>query len=244
MAHDPHDHDHGDHHHHHDHDHDHHHGHGHHHHHDHSHAHDLAPITAHAPPQPDEKVHAYHQLLGLALKELLIEKGIFTADEIRKAIEYRDSITPAIGAAIVARAWTDPAFKKRLLENGTAAIKDFGHDMGALRLVVVENTPETHNMIVCTLCSCYPRAILGLPPSWYKSREYRARSVREPRTVLREFGTQIADSVEVKVHDSTADMRYLVLPMRPKGTEALSESELAALVTRDCMVGVTLPEQA
>jgi nitrile hydratase len=230
MAHDPHDHHH--------HDHDHHHGHGHHHH------HDLAPLTAHAQPEPDEKVHAYHQLLGLALKELLIEKGVFTADEIRRAIEYRDSITPAMGAAIVARAWTDPAYKKRLLENGTAAIKELGHDMGALRLVVVENTPAVHNMIVCTLCSCYPRAILGLPPSWYKSREYRSRAVREPRAVLKEFGTQIPDSVQVRVHDSTADMRYLVLPMRPEGTEKLTESELAALVTRDCMVGVTLPERA
>jgi nitrile hydratase subunit alpha len=235
--HDPHDH----HHHHHDHDHghDHHHGHGH----AHSHAHDLAPLTAHAPPQPDEKVHAYHQLLGLALKELLIEKGVFTADEIRKAIEYRDSITPAMGAAIVARAWTDPAYKKRLLENGTAAVKEFGHDMGALHLVVVENTPQVHNVIVCTLCSCYPRAILGLPPSWYKSREYRARAVREPRAVLKEFGTEIPDGVEVRVHDSTADMRYLVLPMRPEGTEKLTEADLAELVTRDCMVGVTFPER-
>src|SRR5262245_19776476 len=242
MTHDPHDHDH-DHGHHHQHDHEHHHGHGHGHghHQHHDHAHDLAPLTAHAPPQPDEKVHAYFQVLGLALKELLIEKGIFTADEIRKAIEYRDSITPAMGAKIVARAWTDPAYKTRLLENGTAAVKEFGHDMGALHLVVVENTPQVHNMIVCTLCSCYPRAILGLPPSWYKSREYRARAVREPRVVLREFGTELPDRVQVEVHDSTADMRYLVLPMRPEGTETMSEDELAELVTRDCMIGVALP---
>jgi nitrile hydratase len=233
AAHDPHDHDH-----HHHHDHDHHHG------HTHSHAHDLAPLTAHAPPQPDEKVHAYHQLLGLALKELLIEKGVFTAEDIRKAIEFRDTSTPAMGAKIVARAWTDPAYKKRLIADGTAAIKELGHDMAALHLVVVENTPQVHNVIVCTLCSCYPRAILGLPPSWYKSREYRARAVREPRAVLREFGTTIADSVEVRVHDSTADMRYLVLPMRPEGTEDLGETELAGLVTRDCMIGVTLPETA
>ncbi len=128
-------------------------------------------------------------MLGLALKELLIEKDIVTPAEIRQAIEFRDSITPATGAKIVARAWTDPAYKQRLLANGTEAIKEFGLDMGATELVVVENTPAVHNMIVCTLCSCYPRAVLGLPPSWYKSREYRARAVREPRAVLREFGT-------------------------------------------------------
>ena len=222
------------------HDHDHEHG---HHHHDHSHDHDhAAAVQPHAPPAKDEKIHSYHQVLGLALKELLIEKGVFTSDEIRKAIEWRDSITPAMGAQIVARAWTDPAYKKRLLANGTAAVKEFDHDMGALHLVVVENTPQVHNMIVCTLCSCYPRAILGLPPPWYKSREYRSRAVREPRKVLRELGTALPESVEVRVHDSTADMRYLVLPMRPAGTEKLSEAELAELVTRDSMVGVSLPE--
>ena len=221
-------------------DHDHDHG---HHHHDHSHDHDHAgAVQPHAPPAKDEKIHSYHQVLGLALKELLIEKGVFTPDEIRKAIEWRDSITPAMGAQIVARAWTDPAYKKRLLANGTAAVKEFDHDMGALHLVVVENTPQVHNMIVCTLCSCYPRAILGLPPPWYKSREYRSRAVREPRKVLREFGTVLPESVEVRVHDSTADMRYLVLPMRPACTEKLSEAELAELVTRDSMVGVSLPE--
>jgi nitrile hydratase len=202
------------------------------HHHDHDHA---------APPQPDEKIHSYYQVLGLALKELLIEKGILTADDIRKTIEFRDSITPAMGAKIVARAWTDPVFKKRLLANATEAIKDFGLDMGALDLVVVENTPATHNMIVCTLCSCYPRAVLGLPPSWYKSKEYRSRAVSEPRKVLEEFGTHLPREVEVRVHDSTADIRYLVLPMRPKGAEAMSESELADLVTRDCMIGTSLP---
>jgi len=224
------------------HDHDHDHG---HHHHDHSHDHDhdhAAVVQPHAPPAKDEKIHSYHQVLGLALKELLIEKGVFTPDEIRKAIEWRDSITPAMGAKIVARAWSDSAYKKRLLANGTAAVKEFDHDMGALHLVVVENTPQVHNMIVCTLCSCYPRAILGLPPPWYKSREYRSRAVREPRKVLREFGTVLPENVEVRVHDSTADMRYLVLPMRPPGTEKLSEAELAELVTRDSMVGVSLPE--
>ena len=212
-----------------------------HHHHDHDHDHDHA--HPHAPPAKDEKIHSYYQVLGLALKELLIEKNILTADEIRQTIEFRDSITPAMGAKIVARAWTDPAFKKRLLANGTEAIKEFGLDMGATILDVVENTSKVHNMIVCTLCSCYPRAVLGLPPSWYKSREYRARAVREPRAVLAEFGTHLPDTVEVRVHDSSADLRYLVLPMRPAGTEKMNEEQLAALVSRDCMIGVSLPRQ-
>ncbi|MDE2476485.1 MAG: nitrile hydratase subunit alpha [Alphaproteobacteria bacterium] len=196
----------------------------------------------HPPPAKDEKIHSYYQVLGLAIKELLVEKGIVTPEEIRKAIEFRDSITPARGATIVARAWTDPAYKQRLLKNGTEAIRDFGLDMGGTQLVVVENTPAVHNMIVCTLCSCYPRAVLGLPPSWYKSREYRSRTVREPRAVLREFGTEIPAPVELRVHDSTADMRYLVLPMRPEGTERLGAEQLAGLVTRDCMIGVAVPQ--
>lgn len=213
--------------------------------HAHDHDHDHAdPGSVHTPAAKDEKIHSYYQALGLALKELLIEKGILSADDIRRTIEFRDTVTPAIGAKIVARAWTDPAYKKRLLADGGEAIKDLGLDMGALHLVVVENTPSTHNMIVCTLCSCYPRAVLGLPPSWYKSREYRSRAVREPRKVLEEFGTQIPRDVEVRVHDSTADIRYLVLPMRPTGTEHLSLDELAHLVTRDCMIGTSLPSGA
>ena len=215
-----------------------------HHHHDHDdHDHDHDHAHPHAPPAKDEKIHSYFQVLGLALKELLIEKNILTAEEIRQTIEFRDSITPATGAKIVARAWTDPAYKKRLLSNGTEAIKEFGLDMGATILDVVENTPKVHNMIVCTLCSCYPRSVLGLPPSWYKSREYRARAVREPRAVLAEFGTHLPDTVEVRVHDSSADLRYLVLPMRPSGTEKMNEEQLAALVRRDCMIGVSLPRQ-
>jgi nitrile hydratase len=142
----------------------------------------------------------------------------------------------------VARAWTDPTYKQRLLADGSEAIHEFGLDMGGTRLVVVENTHDVHNVIVCTLCSCYPRNVLGLPPSWYKSREYRARVVREPRSVLTEFGTNLEGEVEVRVHDSTADMRYLVLPMRPAGTENMSEEELAGLVSRDCMIGVSLPQ--
>ncbi len=192
--------------------------------------------------QKDEEIHGYYQFLGLAIQELLVEKGIVTGDEIRATIERRDSITPAIGARIVARAWTDPPYRQRLLADGTRAAEEFGCEFDATELVVVENTPEVHNVIVCTLCSCYPRMVLGLPPSWYKSREYRARTVREPRAVLKEFGTELADNVEVRVHDSTADMRYLVLPMRPEGAEAMDEDALAALVTRDCMIGVTVPK--
>jgi nitrile hydratase subunit alpha len=142
---------------------------------------------------------------------------------------------------VVARAWADPAFKKRLLENGTKAVGEMGIPMGDAELIVVENTKDVHNVIVCTLCSCYPRTVLGLPPDWYKSRNYRSRVVAEPRVVLREFGTAIADEVTLRVHDSNADMRYLVLPMRPPGTEGWSEERLAGLVTRDCMVGVTVP---
>ena len=205
-------------------------------HHDHHHENDHAPVAK------DEKIHSYYQILGLALKELLIEKSVITADEVRKAIEYRDSITPANGARMVVKAWTEPAYKVRLLADGVAASKELGLDPGALNLVVVENTPDIHNVIVCTLCSCYPRNILGLPPPWYKSREYRARVVREPRAVLAEFGTRLPETVEVRVHDSTADMRYLVLPMRPAGAENLDEATLAALVTRDCMIGVSLPQ--
>ena len=224
MAHDPHDHDH-----------DHKHGdeHGHGHSHDHGHGHN------HAPPQPDDKVHSYYQVLGIAIKELLIDKGVVTADEVRAAIERRDAITPANGSRIVARAWTDPDYKKRLLADGNAALREMGFEMTTTHMVAVENKPGLHNVIVCTLCSCYPRDLLGLPPSWYKSREYRARAVREPRSVLAEFGTVLPSETEIRVHDSTADMRYLVLPMRPEGTDGMSTADLEKLVTRDSMVGVT-----
>ena len=161
-----------------------------------------------------------------------------TAEDVRRAIEAMDARSPAQGARIVARAWTDPAYKARLLADPNAAIKELGIEPGVYKLVVLENTARLHNLVVCTLCSCYPRGVLGLPPDWYKSRAYRSRAVHEPRAVLREFGTEIADHVEVRVHDSTADMRYLVLPERPKGTEAMSESALAELVTRDSMIGV------
>lgn len=208
------------------------HDHGHHHDHEHEHGH------AHAPPQPDDKVHSYYQILGVALKELLIEKGVVGADEVRAAIELRDSITPANGAKVVARAWVDPAYRERLLENANAATAELGYPMHTTHLVALENTDKVHNVVVCTLCSCYPRELLGLPPSWYKSKAYRARIVREPRAVLEEFGTQVPDDVEVRVRDSTADLRYLVVPQRPEGTEGMSEEELAKIVSRDAMIGV------
>ena len=209
-------------------------------HHDHDHDHDHG--HAHSPPQPDDKVHSYYQILGIALKELLIEKGIVTAADVRRNIEARDSITPANGAKVVARAWVDPAYRARLFADGNAAAAELGFAITNTKLVAVENTGAEHNVVVCTLCSCYPRDLLGLPPSWYKSRAYRARVVREPRAVLAEFGTPIPDDVALRVHDSTADMRFLVVPRRPKGTDGMSEEALAALVTRDSMIGVAIVE--
>jgi nitrile hydratase len=184
---------------------------------------------------------SYFQLMEVSLRELLVEKGVLTEAQVQATVEDIRSRGPERGARVVARAWTDPAYKQRLLANGTAAAEELGLDVPALRLVVVENTPQTHNVIVCTLCSCYPRMLLGLPPDWYKSRPYRSRVVREPRTVLAEFGLRIADGVTIRVHDSTADMRYLVLPMRPTGTESWSEERLATIVSRDCMIGVAVP---
>ena len=182
----------------------------------------------------------YYQFMEISVRELLIEKGVLSAEDIRNAVEEMDSRGPQLGAQVVARAWVDPPFKQSLLQDAPAAVKALSIDIGPLQLLVVENTTEVHNLIVCTLCSCYPRTLLGLPPDWYKSREYRSRAVREPRAVLREFGTDIPDEVEVRVHDSTADLRYLVLPQRPAGTGHLSEDELAALVKRDSMIGVTV----
>jgi nitrile hydratase len=214
-----------------DHKHDHEHGHGH----DHGHNHPHDPIEV-----PDGAGH--YELMVHAIKELLIEKGVISADDIRRTLEFMDTRMPALGAKVVAKAWADPAFKARLLADGTKAVGELGIPMGDAELIVVENTKDVHNVIVCTLCSCYPRTVLGLPPDWYKSRNYRSRVVVEPRAVLREFGLSVADDVAVRVHDSNADMRYLVLPMRPAGTENWSEDKLAALVTRDCMVGVTVPK--
>jgi nitrile hydratase len=201
----------------------------------HSHAHPH-------PRQPDveDLPRSESQWLEIAVRELLLEKGVFSGGELRAMIEAIDSWTPALGARLVARAWVDPAFKARLLADAPAAARELGIDPGPTNLVVHENTPQRHNLVVCTLCSCYPKRILGIPPDWYKSRAYRSRAVSEPRAVLAEFGTELPEGVTVSVHDSTADLRYLILPMRPDGTEGLSEDELAALVTRDSMIGVTV----
>jgi nitrile hydratase len=217
---------------------------GHEHEHDHDHGHDHGSGQAAHATLPDQDAPlTYHQRLETAVRELLIDKGLITADQVRQVVEIIDSQTPVLGGRVVARAWVDPEFKKRLLADGASAVRELGIDMGTTRLVVVENTPQAHNLIVCTLCSCYPRPVLGLPPDWYKSRAYRSRAVREPRTVLEEFGTTLPESVPVRVHDSTAEMRYLVLPMRPEGTEGMSEEQLAELVTRDSMIGVALPRR-
>ena len=200
----------------------------------HDHDHDHSPIEADPSATPD-----FYEVMETAVRELLIEKRLFKAEEIRRQIEVIDSRTPALGARIVARAWVDPQFRARLLADGRAACEEFGitfyDDTG---LIVLENTDKVHNLIVCTLCSCYPRPVLGLPPDWYKLKPYRARAVSEPRAVLAEFGTVIPDDVEIRVSDSTAMVRYLVLPKRPPGTADLDEEQLAALVTRDTMIGV------
>ena len=177
-----------------------------------------------------------------AIRDLLVEKGVISEHDIRCQIEYQEARSPANGARLVARAWVDPAFKARLIADPKAACREMGIDATSINeFVVLENTDNIRHMVVCTLCSCYPRPILGRPPDWYKSFNYRQRAVNDPRGVMREFGANPPDDVEVRVHDSTADIRYLVLPLRPKGTEALSEAELAQLVTRDSMIGVADP---
>jgi nitrile hydratase len=217
-------------------------------HHDHDHDHDHDHAHPHSPPAPDDDdgYDRYEVLLQTAIRELLDEKGIITADELHRQIDYQDSLTPAIGGKIVAKAWVDPEFKKKLLADPLETINaSFELDITTpLDLVVLENTPTVHNVVVCTLCSCYPRMLLGIPPAWYKSIDYRSRVVSEPRKVLAEFGTHLPDDVEVRVSDSTADLRFLVLPYRPAGTEGMSEAELAALVTRDSMIGTSLPLQS
>ena len=177
-----------------------------------------------------------------AIETLLLEKSVLTEAEIQDRISYMEARSPANGARLVARAWVDPGFKARLLSGTKGAAMELGIDAsGPVEFVVVENTPQVHNLIVCTLCSCYPRAILGRPPDWYKSFNYRSRAVKEPRAVMREFNFEPPEDVEVVVHDSTADMRYMVLPMRPPGTEGMDEEELAALVTRDSLIGTDVP---
>jgi len=175
--------------------------------------------------------------VGLALRELLIEAGYYSAEEEQAMIARMQGARPENGAVLVARAWTDPAFRQRLLANGAEAIREFGFDLSPTEFTVVENTDSVHNVIVCTLCSCYPRALLGMSPAWYKSRNYRSRVVREPRAVLAEFGVELEAGVQVRVHDSTAELRYMVLPQRPPGTESWSEDRLATIVTRDSLIG-------
>jgi nitrile hydratase len=194
----------------------------------------------HHRPRPDSQV----ALRARALEALLAEKGLVAADAIDAVVElYERDVGPQNGARVVARAWTDPAFRERLLADGTKAIAELGFGgLEADNLVAVANTPTVHNVVVCTLCSCYPWPVLGLPPTWYKSPPYRARMVAEPRAVLREFGLELPDEVEIRVWDSSAEVRYLVVPMRPAGTEGLAEEALSALVTRDCMIGTAVPQ--
>ncbi|TVQ56494.1 MAG: nitrile hydratase subunit alpha [Rhodobacteraceae bacterium] len=211
--------------------------------HDHHHDHDhrgLGP-SSHPCRADQDAPLTEAQRLEIAVRELLVEKGVATAAEIAAQIARMDARTPALGAQVVARAWTDPAFKARLLADGSAACREMGIEVDALKLVAVENTEAEHNVVVCTLCSCYPRNLLGLPPDWYKSRAYRSRTVREPRRVLAEFGLTVPGTTTVRVHDSTADMRYLVVPRRPDAAAGWDEERLAGIVTRDCMIGVAVP---
>lgn len=203
----------------------------------HSHeSHDHHGGAHHPEPEP------YPAVRARAIESLLIEKGLLSADAVDAVVRaYEQDIGPLIGARVVARAWTDPAYKERLLRDGSAAVTELGFDGHRSPLRVVENAPGHHNVIVCTLCSCYPWAVLGLPPSWYKSFAYRSRVVREPRAVLREFGLELDETTEIHVWDSSAEQRYMVLPERPAGTDGWSEAELVALVTRDAMIGVGLP---
>lgn len=208
------------------------------HNHNHSHHHKHEDAHSHLPSDPELRVKA--------IETLLLQKGLIDSETLDELIDtYENKIGPQNGAKVVAKAWVDESYKKRLLEDATAAIRELSYQgRQGENMVVVENTPDIHNVVVCTLCSCYPWPVLGIPPTWYKSDEYRSRTVREPRKVLYEFGVNVDPKVKVKVWDSTAELRYLVLPMRPKGTEHLNENELAELVTRNSMIGTGLPENA
>lgn len=217
----------------------------HHHDHGHGHAHDAPPSPYHSSDRSAEQNRVLKEKVA-RIEALLIEKGLFDKGALDRVIDiYENDLGPMNGARVVAKAWTDPGFKERLLQDGSAAIAELG--FGGLQgehLVVCENTPEVHNLVVCTLCSCYPWPVLGLPPAWYKDAAYRSRVVVDPRGVLADFDTDIADDVEVRVWDSSSEMRYLVLPERPAGTEHLTEDELAQLVHRDAMIGVRKVEPA
>ena len=176
---------------------------------------------------------------ALAIEELLVEKGVVAPGDVRRLVDMTASRSPVDGARVVARAWVDPDYKRRLLEYPEEALAELGYPLvGSAKLAVLENTEQVHHLVVCTLCSCYPTSLLGLPPDWYKSFGYRSRAVVDPRGIMREFGLEVGDNVEVRVVDSAADLRYLVLPLRPEGTEGMSEDELVPLVTRDSMIGV------
>lgn len=203
----------------------------------HDHAHDD-----HAPTrEDDDELLTEGEARFLALKGLLIEQGVVSADEIRARMEFNERGSPHQAARMIARAWVDPAYKERMLADTKAAAHEMGIETTEAELVMIENTPERHNMVVCTLCSCYPRSLLGEPPAFYVSKAYRSRAVREPRKVLHEFGVDIPEDVDIAVHDSNADLRYVIMPMRPAGSEGMNEEELAALISRDCVVGCALP---
>ncbi len=207
---------------------------------DHNHAGHGHDVSQHDPEAAERNKVPHWGKRIYAIRELLIEKGILTAADIQHEMDYMEARSPANGSRLIARAWVDPSFKERLLTEPKAACAELGVDATSLtEFVVLENTDTVHHLVVCTLCSCYPRPILGRPPDWYKSFAYRSRAVVEPRAVMREFGTELPADVEVRVFDSSADMRYLVLPRRPPGTERMSEAELASLVTRDSMIGVS-----
>ncbi len=190
---------------------------------------------------PDEALGEF-ETLETAVRELAIARGLFSAADHRQWLEWMDRATPALGARVVARAWVNPAYRERALADGTAAAREVEIEMyDGTPLIIMANTPQVHNLVVCTLCSCYPRPVLGLPPDWYKSPSYRRRAVRWPRALLAEFGTIIPLEVDIRVHDSNANMRYLVLPMRPAGTGGWTEQQLAGIVTRDTMIGVAIP---
>ncbi|MDA0704067.1 MAG: nitrile hydratase subunit alpha [Proteobacteria bacterium] len=210
--------------------------------HDHGHDHD----NGHAPhpfqPDIEDGPITEYMVLTRAIGELMVEKGVFAAEDLREKLEYMQSRKPALGARLIARAWTDPAFAARLERDAMAAAQELDIDVGVVEIRALPDRPGLHNVIVCTLCSCYPVMLLGNSPDWYKSREYRSRVVREPRAVLAEFGTEIPAETELRIHDSTAELRYFVIPERPAGTEGWSEERLADIVTRDCMIGTALPK--
>ena len=203
--------------------------------------HDRGHDHAEHPGMESDQQPTYYPLLAQAIEALLVEKGVCTTTEIQDMVDRIEARTPADGARVVARAWADAGYKARLLAEPEAALAELGYGLpeAGPKLSVVENTDQVHHLVVCTLCSCYPRALLGRPPDWYKSLAYRSRAVVDPRGVMREFGLEVSDDVEVRVLDSTADLRYLVLPRRPAGAEGMSEAELVELVTRDSMIGVS-----